>query len=321
MNIFRCSGINEWLSCTAWMKFTSDREVHPTASEGTRIHAYAESVLNGELPKIDLNPEHKEIAKRYIEFVNDYKKYCIDFQVEAPVTVMKVGDLICKGTADFVCRHQMDMDDQVLTVIDLKTGRNKCSELQIKTYLAGMYQHYGDDIDRAEGIYYYGRTGEYQVLKYSKDDLDEHLTMIEDAMIEYGKGIVKHQAGDQCTYCHMNDKCMVLDQHLEKIKLYEAPIDLLEKENKYIEMKSYNSTTKIILDELRKQLLENKDALLSVKYRGQKKNVVGKEAIEAMVKLIKEGNHEILEELKPSVATCKKYELPMEQSTTDMLVV
>ena len=323
MTIFRPSGINEWMECTAPLKFISDRIVHPTAAEGTRIHEYAESILNGEIPNIDLNSEQKLIAKNYIEFVNEYKKYNTTFKVEAPVEVLVVENLICRGTADFVCTHTYDIDDRVLTVIDLKTGRNKCSELQIKTYLAGLAQskEYWTEIDRAVGIYFYGRTNEYTEYNYTLDELEDHLGMIEDIMIEYSKGIIRHKAGNHCTFCHLNTKCSVLKEHIEKIDLYKAPINLLAYEAQYIEMKNYNNTTNQILDAIKIKLIENKDELMVVKHREQNRNVVGDEAVEGMKELIKGGNLEILEELKPSVATCKKYKLPMEKSKTDMIIM
>ena len=317
---FRPSGSGTWSHCTAQLLFKDLSEQHPLAAKGNRIHTFCEEILKGRIPSVTLDYESKEQAKKYIKFVNTVRQESLLHQVEDRIVIAEVGNTICRGLVDFYAIYKAG-EDVVMHAIDLKTGRLKASEDQIKTYIAGLYLKYRDTeyaFDKAIGTYFYCQTGEETSFNYSIDDLEVHLDWMTSVMGEFNEGKVTQKAGKHCEFCHMNDRCATLDTYLtevEELRQFSMPEDILTLEESFLRVKEYGDICDKVKTKLREKILENREALVRIEAKEVKRGIVGAEAVEALTQRIKDGEIDLLDKMgKPSVATCRELELPIGQA-------
>lgn len=144
--LFQASGAARWIACPGSVKLSEGLpdETSSYAERGTRMHQLAADMLHPELSAdapLDMPAEDVEEVEFYVDLVLRFAKGG-DLMVEQRVDfshVLQQPD--CFGTADAIILHS---DLQLITVVDLKTGRHAVDPdgPQLKLYALGALRQY-----------------------------------------------------------------------------------------------------------------------------------------------------------------------------------
>lgn len=170
------SAASRWTECPGSVFLTKDLPdtPSPAAQYGTLAHSVAEKILSG-IPMADLIAENDQIDEEIIEGVQTYVNYIRSLLIpDATLYIehrLPVGHITsepnAKGTADAII-----VEDELLTVIDLKFGHNYVyakDNHQLKIYAIGAIHRFGER-DRVKTV----------IVQPRGNHIDEHIYSLEE---------------------------------------------------------------------------------------------------------------------------------------------
>jgi len=206
------------------------REASNAASEGTKAHDYAATILLGVDYEDTISDEMKEHCNVYI---NHVKKLAAGGRLEIEKTIdISVIHPECFGTVDAYC-----VNDGVLHVIDFKYGFKTVEVFenwQLIEYAAGILdEEENHDIDLI--IFHivqprdFNQEGSIRTWEIKKKDLAKYFKILQKAENAAMQDQAECRPSPECLYCAAKHACTALQQtalsHVDSLS-YNIPHDL-----------------------------------------------------------------------------------------------
>ncbi len=229
------SASSRWLVCPGSIRLSENVEDkgNAAANRGTLIHKIGEDLLNGiehhvgEMIACDekelrtaIDNEMLNEAKAYAEYVRNLVKPGDELIVEMKVDLTHIAPETF-GHADSVV---IDIENEILHVVDLKTGRQPVSaeqNTQLMLYAAGAYEEfnmfYGISTVRLHIVQDNSSVSNTNSWELSAEELEEFAEFAKERAAEALSDNAPCVPGEtQCRYCPAVEKCPALMKEIEK---------------------------------------------------------------------------------------------------------